>query len=244
MRRSGQFEAGAMLRLLRRFVDLIVVAAGALVMLHYFGVDPTAALAGLGIGGIAVALAAQKTLENVIGGLSIIMDKAVRVGDAMKIGDMSGTVEFIGLRSTRIRTSDRTILSVPNGQLATINVETLSARDKYWFRHVISLRYGTTVDQMRAVIDGVRTLLLKNEHVESDSVRVRFFRLGSFSLDIEVVAYLFAGDWAPFLTIQQDLLLQIMEVIDRAGTAIAFPSQTLHIAEGRVPGLQAQAPGR
>src|SRR4029079_10119004 len=97
------------------------------------------------------------------------------------------------------------------------------------------LRYGTTVDQMRAIIDGVRALLLKNANTDSDSVRVRFFRLGSFSLDIEVFAYVFAGDWASFLTIQHDALLQIMDVIERAGTAIAFPSQTLHIAEGQVP---------
>ena len=133
-----------MLRLVRRVADVLVVAAGGLVTLHYFGVDPTAALAGLGIGGIAVALAAQKTLENVIGGLSIIFDQAVRVGDFLKLGDTVGTVDSIGLRSTRIRTLDRTILSVPNGQIANVNIETLSARDKFWFHHFVGLRYETT----------------------------------------------------------------------------------------------------
>src|SRR6185436_9294793 len=133
--------------------------AGGLIVLAYFGVDPTAALAGLGIGGIAVALSAQKTLENVIGGVSIVFDKAVRVGDVVKVGDTSGTVDYIGLRSTRIRTNDRTILSVPNGQIATVNIETLSTRDKFWFHHFVGLRYETTASQMRAVLKGVCDLL-------------------------------------------------------------------------------------
>ena len=100
---------------------------------------------------------------------------------------------------------------------------------------------GRRVDQMRAVIDGVRTLLLTDAGVESDSVRVRFFRLGSFSLDIEVVAYVFAADWDRFLEIQQELLLRIMEAIDGAGTAIAFPSQTLHIAGATPSGVPVEA---
>jgi MscS family membrane protein len=212
----------------------LAIAVCCYVVLRYFGFDPTAALAGLGIGGIAVALAAQKTLENVIAGLSLIFDEAVRVGDALKFGETVGTVDYIGLRSTRIRTLDRTILSVPNGQIASAGIETLSARDKFWFHHVVCLRYETTADQMRSVIEGVRALLLAEASVDSDSVRVRFFRLGSFSLDIEVFAYLVAEDWPGFLTIQQDLLLRIMETIEAAGTAVAFPSQTLHIAEGRV----------
>jgi MscS family membrane protein len=121
-------EVGSLVRLGRRIADVLVFVAAGLVALAYFGVDPTAALAGLGIGGIAVALAAQKTLENVIGGLSLIFDRAVRVGDFLKLGDALGTVDSIGLRSTRIRTLDRTILSVPNGQIANASLETLSAR--------------------------------------------------------------------------------------------------------------------
>ena len=228
-------ETASLVRVARRIVDVLIVVSCGLTTFRYFGGDPTAALAGLGIGGIAVALAAQKTLENVIAGLSLIFDKAVRVGDFLKVGETVGTVDYIGLRSTRIRTVDRTMLSMPNGQIASVGIETLSARDKFRFNHVVGLRYGTTVAQMRAVIDGVRTLLLTHAGVESDSVRVRFFRLGSFSLDIEVAAYVFAADWERFLATQQELLLRIMETIDGAGTAIAFPSQTVHIAGGRVP---------
>jgi MscS family membrane protein len=222
-------EMTAMLRLARRAADVLVVAAAGLVMLRVFGLDPTAALAGLGIGGIAVALAAQKTLENVVGGLSIVFDKAVRVGDTLKVGETVGTVDYVGLRSTRIRTIDRTMVSVPNGQIANVNIETLSARDKFRFMHVVALRQETTAAQMRAVVDGIGEVLVSYPAVDQELVRARFFRLGPFSLDIEVFAYINAGGWDAFLEIQQDLLLRILEVVERCGTAIALPSQTLRV---------------
>jgi len=225
-------ETAGMLRLARRAADVLVVAVGFLFVLRFFGVDPTAALAGLGIGGIAVALSAQNTLENVIGGLSIIMDQAVRVGDVMKIGDTSGTVDFIGLRSTRIRTSDRTILTVPNGQLAAVNVETLSARDKYWFRHIVGLRYETSAEQMRRVIDDIRTYLAAHPMVDrTDTVRVRFFRFGAHSLDIDLYAYVLAPDWERFLETQQEMMIEVMAIVERAGASIALPAQRLHVVD-------------
>ena len=232
-------ESVALLRLARRVADVLVVCAGGLAALSYFGVDPTAALAGLGIGGIAVALAAQKTLENVIGGFSLVFDKALRVGDTLKLGEIVGTVDQIGLRSTRIRTMDRTVLSVPNGQIATVNIETLSVRDKFWFRHVVGLRYETTPAQIRTIVKEMNDLLTRQPGVDLDSVRVRFLRLGAFSLDIELFVYFFARDWNQFLEIQEGLLLQVMEIVHRAGTAIAFPSQTLHLTDDRVARLSA-----
>lgn len=228
-------ESVALLRLARRVSDVLVVSLGVLVALAYFGVDPTAALAGLGIGGIAVALAAQKTLENVIGGFSLVFDKALRVGDVLRLGDVVGTVDQIGLRSTRIRTMDRTVISVPNGQISTVNIETLSVRDKFWFRHVVGLRYETTPAQIRAIVKEMRDLLARQPEADLDSVRVRFLRLGAFSLDIELFVYFFATDWNRFLEIQETLLLQVMEIVERAGTQIAFPSQTLHLADDRAP---------
>ena len=230
VRRWTAGEMAALLRLGRRLADLVAIAAGVLAALAYFDIDPTAALAGLGIGGIAIALAAQKTLENVIGGLSIVFDNAVRVGDFVKVGDMSGTVDAIGLRSTRIRTPDRTILTVPNGQIATINVETLSARDKFWFHHFVALRYETSSAQMRAVIDGIRRVLEAHPAVDREVIRVRFFRLGPFSLDIELFAYIRVTDWDDFLTIQEELLLRTMEMVEEAGTTVALPSQELHLS--------------
>ena len=124
--RSNLPAAATLLRVGRRMVDVLVVFGGLLALLRHYGIDATPALAGLGVGGIAVALAAQKTLENVIAGASLIFDQAVRVGDTLKIGEVVGTVDHIGLRSTRIRTPDRTIISIPNGQIANMSLETLS----------------------------------------------------------------------------------------------------------------------
>ncbi len=169
-------ESIALLRLARRVGDVLIICLGGIAALAYLGIDATAALAGLGIGGIAVALAAQKTLENVIGGFSLVFDKAVRVGDFLKLGEVFGTVDRVGLRSTRIRTLDRTILSVPNGQIATANIETISDRDKFWFRHVIGVTYGTTPEQIRTIVSRVRELLLGRSGVEIDTVRARFYQ--------------------------------------------------------------------
>lgn len=228
--RSNVAAAASLLRLFRRAVDLLIIFAGLLATLRHFGVDPTPALAGLGVGGIAVALAAQKTLENVIAGASLIFDQAVRVGDVLKMGDTLGTVDQIGLRSTRIRTLDRTVVSVPNSQIANASLETLSARDKYWFHPVVGLRYETTPEQLRAVVDGIRQLLEAHPAADRESVRVRFFRLGTFSLDVEVICYVFAADWNAFLEAQEQLLFSVTEIVRNAGTGIAFPSQTMYVS--------------
>jgi MscS family membrane protein len=220
--------AASILRLGRRVIDLLAVFVGMLVVLHHFGVNPTAALAGLGVGGIAVALAAQKTLENVIGGASIIFDQPIREGDTLKFAEMQGTVEDIGLRSTRIRTPDRTVVSVPNGQIANASLENISIRDKFWFHPNLSLRWETTASQMRSVLDGLNNLLAQQPHIERDSIRVRFLRFGTSSLDVEVFAYFFARDWGHFLEIQQELLLQIMEIVQAAGTQMALQSHVVY----------------
>jgi MscS family membrane protein len=141
-----------------------------------------------------------------------------------------GTVDDIGLRSTRIRTLDRTVVTVPNGQIANLSLESLSARDKFWFHPLLSLRCGTTSAQVQAVLDSVRSLLEGSPHLEPESLRVRFLGFGRSSLDVDVFAYALAGDWNRFLEIQEALLLRIMECIESAGTEIAIPSQTIFMA--------------
>ena len=230
---SNQAAAASLLRILRRVVDMLFILGGLLATLRYYGVDSTPALAGLGLGGIAVALAAQKTLENVIAGASLIFDQAVRVGDFLKMGETQGTVDYIGLRSTRIRTLDRTVVSVPNGQIANASLETLSARDKFWFHPTVGLRYETTPEQLRKVVDDIRRLLEQHPAVDPASVRVRFIRLGPFSLDIDVFAYLFAADWNRFLEIQEQLLFRVTGIVRDAGAEIAFPSQTMYLSAGQ-----------
>jgi MscS family membrane protein len=222
--------AASLVRLLRRGADLLILFAAVIAVLFVFGVYPTPALAGLGVGGIAVALAAQKTLENVIAGASIIFDQAVKVGDFLKMGEIQGTVDHIGLRSTRIRTLDRTVVSVPNGQIANVSLETFSVRDKFWFHPAVGLVYETRPEQIREIVDGIRRMLLEHPLIDLPSVRVRFLRLGASSLDIDIFAYLQARDWNHFLEIQEQLLFGITEIVSRAGTSIAFPSQTMYLA--------------
>ena len=234
----GQNGATALLRLGRRTLDLLLLFAGLLAGLHHFGVNLTAALAGLGVGGIAVALAAQRTLENVIGGISIIFDQVVHVGDRVKVVDREGFVEDIGLRSTRIRTLDRTVLTVPNGQLATVTLENISIRDKFWFHHILGLRYETPASKMRGVLDSLKTFMAHDPRIEHGSNWVRFLKFGTSSLDVELYGYVFAADLSRFLETQQELLLDIMEIIQRAGGAMAYPSQILYVAGSKVPGAK------
>ena len=226
-----------MLRLGRQVADVLVVALGVLVALSYFGADPTAALAGLGIGGIAVALAAQKTLENVIGGFSLVFDKALRVGDVLKLGEIVGAVDQIGLRSTRIRTMDRTVVSVP-GQISTLNIETLSDRDKFWFRHVVGLRYETTPAQIRA---SSKKCAICSRAVELTSIRSASGSfVSAFSLDIELFACLLRARLEP-VPRNPGVAAPASHGNRRTrGSQIAFPSQTLHLADDRARQL---APG-
>jgi len=160
----------------------------------------------------------------------IISDHPVRVGDFCRAGDHIGTVENIGLRSTRIRTLKRTVVSVPNGQLALMSLENFAMRDKTWFHHTLRLRYETTADQLRYVLAETRKMLYGHSKVESDSARIRFVRIGDSSLELEVFAYVLETEYEPFLPVQEDLLLRVMDIIEASGTGIAFPSQTTYLA--------------
>jgi MscS family membrane protein len=229
MERRGRIGTAAILAPARRVVDVIAGAIGFMILLHTFGVNPSAALAGLGVGGIAVALAAQKTLENVIGGASLIMDEAVRAGDFFKMGDVLGTVEAIGLRSTRVRTLDRTVVTIPNGLMATMVLENYSARDSFWLRHLVGLGHETSPPVLNQVLDDVRRLLNQDGRVLPASTRVRLLRFGASSLELEVFAYVLAREWNHFLEIQEDLLMRIREIIAKDGAEIAYPVHTIYL---------------
>lgn len=231
LHRRGTLGKIAIWTLFRRLFKGLVVAVTALLLLHRSGVDLTAILTGLGIGGLAVALAAQRTLENLLGGMMIITDEPIRVGDFCKVGDQMGTVEDIGLRSTRLRTLSRTMVAVPNGQISAMSIENFSLRDKFWFRHPIGLRYETSADQLRYVLAEIRTMLYSHPKVERDDARIRFVGFGGSSLDLEIFAYVQATEMSEFLAIQEDLLLRIMDIIAKAGTGMAFPSQTTYLAK-------------
>ena len=230
LRRANDLGGITIAQLIGRLGKVLTVLVAALTLLYIANVDLTTALAGLGIGGIAIALAAQKTIENLLGGIMIISDQPVRVGDFCRAGDVLGTVESIGLRSTRIRTLDRTVVSIPNGNLATQNLENYGIRDKFWFRPTLALRYETQADQLRYVLAEIRRMLYEHPQVENDAARIRFARFGSSSLDLDVFAYVRSGDMAGFLEVQEDLLLRIMDIVERSGTGFAFPSSTTYLA--------------
>jgi MscS family membrane protein len=204
-------------------VSLFLVAI--LGILSAWGYNTSTILAGLGVGGLAIALAAQKTIENLFGGISVIGDRPVLVGDVCRFGDRTGEVMHIGLRSTRIRTADRTIISVPNGQFSSIALENLSGRDKIWFHPTLNLRRDTTSDQLLRVLSSFREILTGHHKVETGKMPVRFVGVGAYSLDIEVVAYVTTSDYDEFLALQQELLLKMLQAVEQAGTALAVPLQ-------------------
>ena len=207
-----------------------VLAIAVVAMLAQFGYPVASLVAGLGIGGLAVALAAQKTVENLFGAFSIGVDQPFREGDFVKIEDFVGTVEAIGLRSTRVRTLDRTLVSIPNGKLAELRVETFTARDRIRLSCTLGLVYESTSQQMRKVLTGLDRVLREHPKIWPETVIVRFKEFGASSLDIDVMAWFQTQDWNEFQLIRQEVLLDFMGVVEASGSSFAFPTRTLHIA--------------
>ena len=216
--------ARSVLPLTARIVNITIFALAVVAVLGSWGYNTSAVLTGLGIGGIAIALAAQKTVENLFGGVAVITDRPVYVGETCKFGDSAGVVEDIGLRSTRIRTADRTLLTVPNAQLSSVAVENFSRRDKMLFHPVLNLRRDTTPDQVRTILESVERILRSNPKVEPGELPVRFVTVATNSLDIEVFTYIVTLDGNEFLKIQQELLLRILDAVAEAGTGLAMPA--------------------
>jgi MscS family membrane protein len=219
----------AAVQLIRGSAKAVVVILALLIALNTQGVNLGTAIAGLGIGGLAIAFAAQKTLENLFGTVMLVADSPVRMGDFCRVGDKLGTIENIGLRSTRIRTLDQTVVTVPNGQVAAMVLENFAPRQKVWFFQTVSLRYGTTADQLRYVLSNTHAMLCQHPSVESGSARIRFVRFGASSLDLEVFAYVLTHEYPVFLKIQEELLLHIMDIVKASGTEIAIPSRTMYV---------------
>ena len=208
-----------------RIGKVMVLVFAVTAVLASWGYDTRTFLAGLGIGGIAIALAAKPTVENFFGGLSVISDHPVFVGDFCKFGESVGTVEDIGLRSTRIRTLDRTLLTVPNAQFSSVTVENFSRQDKMLLHLTLNLRRDTTPDQLRTILSAVENILGHHPKVETGAVPVRFVGVGTYSLDIEVFVYVLTENGDEFMTIRQDLILRILDAVATAGTNLALPTQ-------------------
>ena len=230
--REGSHDA-SLVRIGARIVA--VIAGGTIIIysLRHLGADMVPLLAGLGVGGLAIALAAQRTFANFIGSLILFVNKPVRIGDFCRYGDQIGTVEHIGLLATRIRSLERTIVTVPNAEFSEMQIDNFAVRDQRLLKTVLQLRYETTSEQMRYILAKLRELLLGHPKVTPAPARARFIGYGAYSKDVEVFAYLDTADHDTFLAIQEDILLRMERIVEEAGSGFAFPSQTAYFARDK-----------
>lgn len=226
---KGKVSAASLIPLMRKLLKAFLAAMALLFLLQNWGFDVAALIAGLGIGGIAIALASQKSVENLFGGVSVTLDQPVRIGDFISFGDKSGTVEDIGLRSTTIRTPARTLITVPNSQFSEMQLENFAAREKLLFLKIINLRHGTTSQQVRHIVGRITDYFTSREDLEEG--RARLINISTTSLDIEVFAYVMTLDGNRFLEIQEEIYLDIMDIVQAEGVQLA-PSSTVYIEQG------------
>lgn len=229
---TSRTHAHTVVPLLSGAVRITLAAAALLFVIAQFGYPIGTVLAGLGIGGIAVALAAQKTVENMFGSLSLAADRVFRVGDWVQVEGVQGSVESIGLRSTHLRTLDRTLVKIPNGRLADLRIESFGERDRIHLLATLHLAYGTPTAQVRDVIARVEALLHDDARVSRDGIAVRFTALGESSLDVTVNAWILTTDASTFDVARQDLLFAMLDAIAHAGARLATPTRTLVLASG------------
>jgi len=197
----------------------VVVAWGQSLSIPVAGI-----LTGLGIGGIAVALAAQSTLENFIGSITLYIDPPVRVGEFCSFGDKEGTVEHVGWRATRIRTRERSVLTIPNAEFSKLQIDNRGLRDRILYKTILNLRLETTSEQLNSVLFRIKEILQENKSIDKDPARVRLVSIGPYSLDIEIFAYVITTDINEFLRVQEEISIQILHEIEKAGTALAPPA--------------------
>jgi MscS family membrane protein len=239
-------QARTLVPLLGNFLRVTLAVIALLVALAQFGYPVGTLLAGLGIGGIAVALAAQKTVEHLFGSVSLAADNAFRVGDWVRAGASEGAVERIGLRSTSIRTVDRTVVRIPNGRLADERIETFGERDRILLRTDIDLTYNTTPEQLERIRDALEAALRAHPMVFADIVRVHVVGFTDSAIRINVISWFLTTDWEEFLRIRHDMLITFMRIISANGSNFAFPSRTVyHVQQDGatpVPIIGARAP--
>lgn len=214
-------SARSMLIVGGNLVKVAVVVTGAVTTAAAFGYPVTTLVAGLGIGGIAFAFGAQKTVEHLFGSVALAADQPCRVGDVIKVDDLVGQVERIGTRSTRIRTPDRTVVTIPNGRLADLRIESYAARDRMRLATVVTLAYGASEAQLRQVVGGIEDVLRAHPLVWPDVAVARLANLGVASIDIEVLCWFRTTEFEVFRTCRQEVLLGILRVVEAAGVSFA-----------------------
>jgi MscS family membrane protein len=233
LERKGLGGSRVLLMPVARLIKFVALAGAVLLWLDNAGYKVTTLLAGLSISGVAVALASQKSLENLFGAVTLFTSRPVKVGDFCRFGNEIGTVEEIGLRATRVRTLDRTVITVANAEFANLHLDNFSARDRFWYHPTLQLRYETTPDQIRYILIEVRKMLYGHPKILAEPLHVRFLSFGQYSLDVEVFAYIGVTDYEESLEVAEDLNLRMMDIVSAAGTDFAFPSEVQYSLPGK-----------
>ncbi|KAA3657787.1 MAG: mechanosensitive ion channel family protein [Calditrichaeota bacterium] len=215
--------------LIRKTLKVFVVIMGTIFILQNLEVDVASLLAGLGIGGLAVALAARDTLANFFGSVTIFIDKPFQVGDWVVTGGIEGTVEEVGFRSTRIRTFHNSLVSVPNAKIADSAVDNMGLREYRRLKALLGLTYSTTSEQMQAFVEGIRAIVQANPHTRKDYYEIHFNSFGDYSLNVLLYVFFKVPSWSDELRERHNLLLEILRLAEEIGVEFAFPTQTLHM---------------
>ena len=229
MKKNGQQDAVVLLRPAATGVKLILIMLAIVSWMDNLGYEVTTILAGLGVGGVAVALAAQKSLENLIGSITIYASQPVHVGDFCKFGETLGTVEEIGLRATQLRTLGRTVVHIPNAQFAAGAIENLTQRDKILYRTRLRLSYDDTPEQVRQVLSKIRELIDQLDSIDEEGSRVRFLEFGEYAQELELFIYIKTSDFVEYLEHREDINLHLNDIIESAGAHLTVPVKTVKV---------------
>ena len=221
-------------------LKIATLVIGMLFILGNLGINITSLVAGLGLGGLAVALAAQDTFRNLLGGVTIFADRPFQVGDWVVVGNIEGTVEYVGFRSARVRTFYNSVVTVPNARMVDTYVDNMGLRQWRRYKATLGLAYHTTPDQMQAFTEGIRALIRANPSMRKDYYIVEFLDFGATSLEILVYCFITAPDWNAELRTRHVVNLDILRLAEELGVEFAFPTQTLHVAS--LPGQPAEIP--
>ena len=218
--------------MISKSLKVVAVCLGVVLYANTFGWQLAGVLGTLGIGGMALAFAAQDSISNLFGSLTVLLDRPFEVGDSIVTSGVEGTVEAVGFRSTRIRTYYNSLITLPNSQLTTAAVDNIGRRRYRRFKTVLGVQYDTNPDQIEAFCEGVRELLRRHPHTRKDSFHVYFNDLSASSLDILLYCFFDCADWSTELRERHRLLVDIMKLAERLGVQFAFPTQTLHMFRG------------
>ncbi|GJM63775.1 mechanosensitive ion channel family protein [Persicobacter diffluens] len=217
--------------LMRRFMKVIVVIVGILFVLQNLDYDITTLLAGISIGGLAFALAAQDTIKNLFGSLMIFVDRPFQIGDWVTGSGFDGTVEEVGFRSTRIRTFHNSVTTIPNGQIADMTVDNMGMRSFRRYRTMISVTYDTSAEAMEVFVEGLRKIVQVHPDTRKDYYHVYFNAYGAHSLDILFYIFFKVPDWGEELRARHEINLEIIKLAEHLGIRMAFPTTTIHVED-------------